>query len=261
MSKEDILDELKNLIEEEEEEEEDVIRELAHKAVDEGVDISEDVLEALQNCVIEGEDEQAMAWSYVSLEIEMDPYISITKGLAGGMSVMGDRYEKGEAFVPQLLIAAGTMYAGMDILTPFLKMGDDDAVPATIVVGTAEGDVHDIGKNLVSTMLTANGFNVIDLGNDVPADDFIAAIKENKADGVSMSTLMTTTMPEMKNLIDRLEEEGIRDKVKFMIGGAPITPAYADKIGADGQPHDAGGAANWMKEAILTLSPTEERWG
>jgi methylmalonyl-CoA mutase cobalamin-binding domain/chain len=175
------------------------------------------------------------------------------------MSIVSEKYDKGEAFVPQLLIASTAMYAGMDILTPHVKIEGAEK-PATVVIGSIEGDVHDIGKNLVKTMMSAAGFKVIDLGSDVLLEEFIKAAKKNKADIISMSSLMTTTMTGMERVIEMLQEEGIRDAVKVIVGGAPISERFAEEIGADAMRYDASSATDWALEAVKALPPTEERW-
>jgi corrinoid protein of di/trimethylamine methyltransferase len=210
---------------------------------------------------MDGEEEMTVGWTRAALKFELDPFEILLKGLAEGMSLIGKKYENGEAFVPQLLIASTAMYSGMDVIAPFMKQDENSGTkPATVVIGTVEGDVHDIGKSLVKTLLSANGFNCLDLGNDVPASKFIEAAKGNKATAVSMSTLMTTTMAEMPKVVKMLEDEGIRDKVLVMVGGAPITIQYASEIGADVSPHDAANAASWLKDAILDFPSETERW-
>ena len=211
--------------------------------------------------VMDGEEEMTGGWTRAALKFGLDPFEILLKGLAEGMSLIGKKYENGEAFVPQLLIASTAMYSGMDIIAPFMKQEEGGTKPATVVIGTVEGDVHDIGKSLVKTLLSANGFNCVDLGNDVPSTQFIEAAKESKATAVSMSTLMTTTMAEMPKVVKMLEDEGIRDKVMVMVGGAPITTQYAAEIGADVSPKDAASAASWLKSAIFDFPSEAERWG
>jgi len=244
-----------------EDEEEDEVEELAQKLLDTGFDMKPVTLEKLALLVMDGEEEMTVGWTQAALKFGLDPFEILLKGLAEGMSLIGKKYENGEAFVPQLLIASTAMYSGMDIIAPFMKQEEGAAKPATVVIGTVEGDVHDIGKSLVKTLLSANGFNCVDLGNDVPSTQFIEAAKESKATAVSMSTLMTTTMAEMPKVVKMLEDEGIRDKVLVMVGGAPITTQYAAEIGADVSPDDAASAASWLKGAIFDFPPEAERWG
>lgn len=240
----------------------DKIEELTQKLSKTGADVEAITLEKLSLLVMEGEEEMTQGWTRVAIQAGLDPFKTLIEGLAKGMSLIGAKYEKGEAFVPQLLIASEAMYSGMDLLDPYLKLeGNTTSKPLTVVIGTAEGDIHDIGKNLVKTLLSANGFRCVDLGNDVPTSKFIEAAKEHRATAISMSTLMTTTMIEMPKVIKMLEEEGIRDKVIVMVGGAPITTDYASQIGADVSPKDAASAASWLKSAVVNFPPESARWG
>ncbi|WP_440946890.1 corrinoid protein [Methanosarcina sp. T3] len=262
----DLPEEVQELIEEldeaAEDEDEDAIKELTQKLLDTGADVGAITLKKLALLVMDGEEEMTRGWTEVAIQIGMDPFKTLIEGLAAGMSLIGKKYEKGEAFVPQLLIASSAMYGGMDLLSPYMKQDESNgSKQETVIIGTVEGDVHDIGKNLVKTMLSANGFNCVDLGNDVPASKFIEAAKEYRATAVSMSTLMTTTMAEMPRVVKMLADEGIRDKVLVMVGGAPITGGYAAQIGADASPHDAASAANWLTEAIFDFPSESARWG
>ncbi|TFH06001.1 MAG: methyltransferase, partial [Methanosarcina sp.] len=204
------------------------------------------------DAVVEGDDELAEEFAHKALDEDIDAYEAIVDGLAKGMKIISDMYEKGEAFVPSLLLAADAMYAGMDILTPYIKL-DGTSVPRNVIIGTVEGDVHDIGKNLVKTMMTAAGFNMIDLGCDVPLDKFAEAAKENKATAISMSTLMTTTMGGMETVIEQLQEEGIRDSMIVMVGGAPVSQTFADSIGANGTALDASRAVETLTTLVSEL--------
>lgn len=170
------------------------------------------------------------------------PAISILNdGLVPAMSIIGDKFSESEVYIPDVLIAARAMQFGMDILRPLLT--DDKATyRGTVIIGTVKGDLHDIGKNLVKYMLQGGGFNVIDLGNDVSAEKFIDAVRKHNPQIIAMSALLTTTMGSMKDVVDAVEEAGIRDRVKIMIGGAPVTQEFADKIKADGYAKDAGSA-------------------
>ncbi len=173
----------------------------------------------------------------------------LSHGLIAGMDRVGADFRDGMLFVPEVLIAARAMHAGMDILRPLLIESD---VPSAgkVVIGTVQGDLHDIGKNLVAMMLEGGGFEIIDLGTDAPPDKFIEAVRTNKPDLVGMSALLTTTMPAMKKTIDALVEAGLRDKVKVMIGGAPVTQAYAEQIGADGYAPDAAAAVELARSLV-----------
>jgi 5-methyltetrahydrofolate--homocysteine methyltransferase len=172
----------------------------------------------------------------------------LNKGLIAGMDVVGVRFRANEFYVPEVLIAARAMQAGMDILQPLLANAGVKPL-AKVAVGTVKGDLHDIGKNLVVMMLKGGGFEVMDLGIDVPDEKFVAAAKEG-AQVIGLSALLTTTMPGMKSVIEALKTAGVRDKVKVMIGGAPITQAYADEIGADAYGEDAATASTKAKELI-----------
>jgi len=162
------------------------------------------------------------------------------------MSIIGEKFKKNEVYVPEVLIAARAMHAGMDVLKPKLIESGVKNI-GKIVMGTVQGDLHDIGKNLVEMMLEGAGFEVIDLGTDVSADKFIEAVKEHQPNIIGMSALLTTTMVNMVEVIKALDVAGLRDKVKIMIGGAPITQNYADQIGADGYSPDAASAVDKAK--------------
>lgn len=213
----------------------------------------DEIFNALADAVVEGDDELAEEFAQKVLEEKLDAYEAIVGGLAKGMKAISDMYEKGEAFVPSLLLAADAMYAGMEILTPYIKV-DESAAPQNVIIGTVEGDVHDIGKNLVKTMMTAAGFNMIDLGVDVPLGKFAEAAKENKAVAISMSTLMTTTMGGMETVIEQLQEGGIRDSLVVMVGGAPISKEFAESIGADGTALDASAAVETLTSLVSGIS-------
>ena len=166
----------------------------------------------------------------------------LNAGLLDGMNVVGIKFKNNEVFVPEVLIAARAMKAGTDILKPYL-VSDNVSAKGKVVLGTVRGDFHDIGKNLVKMMMEGHGLEVIDLGVDVAPEAFVTAAKENGADVIACSALLTTTMAEMKNVVDLCKAEGIRDNVKIMIGGAPITDAYKTEIGADLYTSDAASAA------------------
>ncbi len=176
----------------------------------------------------------------------------LNEGLIAGMDIVGEKFKRNEFYVPEMLIAARAMKAGMEVLRPILVQKDVKPL-GTVVLGTVRGDLHDIGKNLVGMMLEGAGFEIVDLGVDVSPEKFVQAIKEKKAQIVGLSALLTTTMPSMKDVIKALEEEGIRNKVKVMIGGAPVTQNYADEIGADGYAPDAASAADKAKELVKAV--------
>jgi 5-methyltetrahydrofolate--homocysteine methyltransferase len=185
------------------------------------------------------------------LDAGMDPKDLIFRGLIPGMDVVGEKFRRNEYYVPQVLLSARAMYAGLDLLKPLITAaGSSQDAVGVVVIGTAQGDLHDIGKNLVAMMLEGAGFKVFNLGRDVAPEKFVAAAQEHNADIVGISALMTTTMPGMKRTIDALAKAGLRERVKVMIGGAPVTQAYADEIGADGYAKDSTLAVARAKELM-----------
>jgi 5-methyltetrahydrofolate--homocysteine methyltransferase len=176
----------------------------------------------------------------------------LNQGLIAGMSEIGELFKKNEVYVPEVLIAARAMYAGLDILRPLLV--ESGVKPAGVVaIGTVKCDLHDIGKNLVSMMLEGAGFKVLDLGIDVTPEKFVGAVVDGGANVIAMSALLTTTMPGMKDTITALEQAGVREKVRVMIGGAPVTQNFANEIGADGYASDAASATDLAKQLIANL--------
>jgi 5-methyltetrahydrofolate--homocysteine methyltransferase len=173
----------------------------------------------------------------------------LNEGFIAAMAIIGDKFSEGDIYIPDVLIAARAMQASVDKLRPLLS--DDTATDrGTVVIGTVKGDLHDIGKNLVKYMLQGSGFNVVDLGNDVSAEQFAEAVRTHEAEIVAMSALLTTTMGSMKDIVDGLEEAGLRESVKVMIGGAPVTQEYADRIKVDGYARDAGSAVHTAMELL-----------
>ena len=201
--------------------------------------MSKEIINKLQQAVIMGEPEDAVKIAKQALDKKVDPLKCINEGLMPGIEKVGELFSTGEYFLPELIIGADAMKAALDILEPALVGGQERDVVGRVVLGTVEGDLHEIGKTLVGTMLTANGFKVTDIGVDQSPEAFLQAIKDNKADIVGASALLTTTMLQQKKIIEALEGAGIRDKVKVMIGGAPVTDRYAEEIGADGYAEDA----------------------
>ena len=184
-----------------------------------------------------------------ALDEGMDPKEILNDGLLGGMMIIGDKFKKNEVFVPEVLVAARAMNAGLSILEPELvKVGNEPI--GRVVIGTVKGDLHDIGKNIVSMMIKGAGFEIYDIGVDADADKFIDKAEEVGADIIAMSALLTTTMPAMKEVIDRLQERDLRDKYIVMVGGAPVNQSFADQIGADYYTEDATSAANKAKEIM-----------
>jgi corrinoid protein of di/trimethylamine methyltransferase len=212
--------------------------------------MSKELFESLTRAVVEGEEEEAVALVKQALEQGVDPLACINEGLMKGIEEVGERFSDGTYFLPELIMGADAMKAALEILEPKLVGGDRRAVVGKVVLGTVAGDQHEIGKTLVGTMLTANGFRVIDIGVDMKADDFVAAIEKSGANIVGASALLTTTLLELKRLIDSITEAGLREKVKVMIGGAPVTQDFADDIGADGYADDAIAAVEVARKLV-----------
>ncbi|MGI6557426.1 MAG: corrinoid protein [Limnochordia bacterium] len=177
------------------------------------------------------------------------PGVIIQEGLIGGMAVIAERFKKNEIYVPEVLIAARAMHAGLGVLKPLLTESETESAEV-FLIGTVKGDLHDIGKNLVAMMMEGAGFRVVDLGVDVPPEKFVEAIREHKPSIVGLSALLTTTMVAMKDTLEAIKASEFKDKVKVMIGGAPVTQNYADEIGADGYAPDASTAVDVAKKLI-----------
>jgi 5-methyltetrahydrofolate--homocysteine methyltransferase len=184
-----------------------------------------------------------------ALNAKIPPAKILSDGLVSGMDIVGDKFRRDELFMPEVLISAKAMQAGMDILRPKL-IEAGVKLAGKIVVGTVKGDLHDIGKNLVGMLMEGAGFQVIDLGIDVPSEKFVEAVKSQKPDVLGLSALLTTTMPKMKEVVESLVEAGIRKSLKVMVGGAPVTEKFAKDIGADGYAPDAASAVEKARELI-----------
>jgi 5-methyltetrahydrofolate--homocysteine methyltransferase len=206
-------------------------------------------MESIAQALIRGNSKKVKELVQEKLNSGAAPEVIIREGLTAGMNVVGEKFKSNEFFVPEVIIAARAMHAGMEVLKPFLTQSDIQPI-GKVVIGTVKGDLHDIGKNLVAMMLEGAGFHVINLGTDVSPEKFVEVVQESSPDIVAMSALLTTTMPAMKATIDALEASGVRDKVKVIIGGAPITQNYADTIGADGYAPDAATAVDVAKVLI-----------
>lgn len=204
-----------------------------------------ELLERLKNGVIEFEEDDVIEAAEEVLKLGMDAYKASMDGLAAGMDVVGEYFAGGEYFVPEVLMCADALYAGLDILQPHIKLDPSKQVKGSVVIGTVEGDVHDIGKNLVKMMFDIAGFTVYDLGRDVPLDDFVDTYLEKDADIVCMSAMMTTTMIGMPVVIEKIRAKN--PNAKIMIGGAPINDDIAKKWGADATSEDA---PNALQEAL-----------
>lgn len=206
-------------------------------------------IEAIYGAVMEGNAKGAASYVQAALDAGIPPSDILNKGCIAAMGEVGRLFEEGEMFVPEMLIAARAMQAGMNILKPHLAEGEITSA-GKVVIGTVAGDLHDIGKNLVGMMLEGAGFEIVDLGTDVSAGDFVGAVKAHNPDLIGMSALLTTTMPSMRATVDALAEAGLRDRVKVIIGGAPVTQAFANEIGADGFAPDASSATRKARELL-----------
>ena len=212
--------------------------------------MSQEMFEKLAQAVIDGEPEDAVELAQQALDAGLDPLECINEGLTKGIDRVGALFAEGEYYLPDLIIGGEAMKDALAVLEPALAANQERKVTGRVVLGTVEGDLHEIGKTLVGTMLTANGFQVTDIGIDKPASEFIAAVKEANATLIGASALLTTTIPEQQKIIEALVEAGLRDKVKVMVGGAPVTQAWADKIGADGYAEDAIAAVAVAKKLV-----------
>jgi len=210
----------------------------------------EEILSKLTQAVIDGEPEDAAELARQALDMGLDPLTCINEGLTPGIDRVGELFATEEYFLPDLIIGGEAMKEALAILEPALSGDEERQVLGRVVLGTVEGDLHEIGKTLVGTMLTANGFLVTDIGIDKSAADFVATVKKTNATLVGASALLTTTMPAQQKIVEALEEAGLRDQVKIMVGGAPITQSWADKIGADGYAEDAIGAVALAKKLV-----------
>lgn len=211
----------------------------------------EDLLTRLQEAVVNGEPEQARALAMQALEAGIAPLVAIERALNPGMQRVGERYENGDYFIPDLVMAAEAMKAAMQVFEPVLMARQEQRqVLGTVVIGTVAGDIHEIGKSLVATMLSAAGFQVHDLGVDVPATVFVDKVREVGADVVGLSALLTTTMRNQEVVIEALKEAGLRDSVKVIVGGAPASAEWAQTIGADGYAENAHEAVDVVKQLL-----------
>jgi corrinoid protein of di/trimethylamine methyltransferase len=199
----------------------------------------DDILTKLAQAVIDGEPEDATELAKLALQQGLDPLSCINEGLTPGMNRVGELFESGDYYLPDLIIGGEAMKEALAVLEPALVEGSERTVLGRVVLGTVEGDLHEIGKTLVGTLLTANGFQVTDIGIDKSAAEFVEAARAAHADIVGASALLTTTMPQQEKVVEALKEAGLRDQVRVMVGGAPVTAGWAEKIGADGYAEDA----------------------
>jgi corrinoid protein of di/trimethylamine methyltransferase len=211
----------------------------------------DELYKQMAQSIIDGESEQAVELAKKSIELQMHPLETITKGFVVGVNYIGDQFGKGEAFLPELVMAGEAMKAAVAILEPeLLKLGEAREVMGRVVLATVEGDIHEIGKTLVGTMLSASGFEVYDIGVDAPAEKIIGKALEVDAQLIGMSALLTTTMVRQREVIEELDKEGLRPRIRVMVGGAPITKDWAEKIKSDGTSEDAVGAVKLAKQLL-----------
>lgn len=209
----------------------------------------EPVLQDIYSSILEGDNKAVPLKVQAALDAGMDASRILNEGMIAAMAEVGRLFEEGEYYVPEMLISARSMQAGLAVLKPLLMQANVKSA-GKVLAGTVKGDLHDIGKNLVCMMLEGAGFEIHDLGTDVSPEKFVAAVQEKGAEIVALSALLTTTMPNMKATIEALREAGLREKVKVIIGGAPVTEGYAQQIGADGYSPDASRAVNLAKSLV-----------
>lgn len=210
-----------------------------------------ELLSQISQSLVDGDPDATYELTQKALAAGLEPLSIIREGLMPGMNIVGDFFARGDYFLPDLIIAADGMKRAMELLEPELRARQQALeTPGVVVMGTVKGDIHEIGKSLVATMLSANGFKVHDLGVDVPIATFIAKVKETGATLVGLSALLTTTMTMQREVIKALVAEGLRDQVKVMVGGAPVTKGWAEEIGADGYAEDAMGAVALARRLV-----------
>lgn len=213
-----------------------------------------DILEQIAHSLAEGDDEKTAELTEAAIGQGLAPRLILDRGLIAGMDITGKKFRDQEVFLPEVLLSARAMQMAMEKLKPLLLK---DSIPSRgkVVLGTVQGDLHDIGKNLVAIMLRGSGYEVIDLGTDVPAERFIAAAIEEKASVIGISALLTTTMPLMRQVVELRRKEGLDGKIKIFIGGAPVSQPFADEIGADGYGCDAVQAVEWVEKHVNKGEP------
>ncbi|MEM2691595.1 MAG: corrinoid protein [Candidatus Bathyarchaeia archaeon] len=212
---------------------------------------AENIIERLRLSVLNYNADEAVSAAKEAVKLGVDLLEAIEEGLARGIREVGEKFANGEAFLPELVMAAETMKKALEVLEPELRRAKKKRKAlGKVLLGTVAGDIHSIGKTIVGSMLTANGFEVYDIGEDVPAEKFVEKVKELKPDVVGLSALLTTTLPEQRTVIEALKREGLRDKVKVIIGGAPASREWAEEIGADGYGADATEAVEVVKRLL-----------
>lgn len=213
--------------------------------------MSQDFLDRIIASLVEGEPDETVALTRQALDAGLEPMAIINQALMPGMTVVGDKFQCGEYFLPHLIIAASGMQQAMALLEPELRARQQTVERAgTVVIGSVKGDIHEIGKSLVATMLSASGFQVHDLGVDVPTETFVAKVRETGANILGLSALLTTTMTVQREVIEALDKAGIRRRVKVILGGAPVSQDWANAIGADGYAEDAVGAVELARRLV-----------
>lgn len=225
----------------------------------------EEVLRKLVQAVVDGNLELSEQAAREAVSVGIEPYKAIIDGLSKGMEVVGEKYDSKEYFLPELLMAGDAMYAGLNVLLPLIPKRESSE-KGTVILGVVEGDIHDIGKNIVKAMLTASGYKVIDLGKDVPVDEFIRRAKEERAQVIAMSTLMTPTLLSIQTVEEKLKAEGLKGKVKTIIGGGSVSDSWRERSGSDAYGKDAMEAVSKVKlliesvkAAALELKASEEQ--
>ena len=213
--------------------------------------VREKYLTSLKESIVNLDFNAVVKAAGAAMDAGVDPHIAITDGIVPGMTIVGEKYETGEYFLSELVVAGAVMKEGMEVINPYLK-GDSSKKVGKVVIATVEGDNHDLGKNIVTTLLGVHGFEVVDLGKDVPTDKIIAAVKERKPDILGLSALLTVTMPKMGEAIDTLKAADLRERVKVIVGGSPVTPEFAESIGAD---HCAVNALEGIKKCTEWVTP------
>ncbi len=220
--------------------------------------MQQEIFSAMAESIIEGDTEGAEEIAVKALDAGVDPLDAIDRGFIVGLDTVGERFSAGEAFLPELVMAGEAMKAAVNTLEPeMMKRGKGRQILGKVVLGTIEGDIHDIGKSLVGTMLSVAGFKVFDLGVDVPVLTLIEKAREEDADIIGVSALLTTTMTKQRDIVEALEDMGLRASIKVMVGGVPVTQAWADETGADGYGEDAQDAVAVAK-GLLAPTPTQK---
>ena len=221
--------------------------------------MSEEMYRAMAKSVLDGEIEEAERLAKESISSGIDPLDAVNLGFVPGVDRIGEQYSTGEAFLPQLVMAGEAMKAALNTLEPEMaKQGVGRNLIGTVILGTIAGDIHDIGKTLVGTMLTVAGFRVIDLGVDVPVMTLVETARKENADLIGVSALLTTTMMVQRDVVEALEDLGLRPKIKVMVGGAPVTREWAEEIGADGYSEDAVGAVALARNLVSSAEDSRE---